>query len=105
MYQRDITHIISQRLQEPRRFVQVITGPRQVGKTTAIQQVLAQLQMPAHYAAADLPAPPAMEWIAQQWELARRTSNAQTPAVLVLEIRGAVTLDLTPHRGSLKPFY
>ncbi|MDP3722632.1 MAG: AAA family ATPase, partial [Candidatus Omnitrophota bacterium] len=85
MYKRTLTTIISKRLQEPRRFVQVITGPRQVGKTTAIQQVLEALSMPSHYAAADLPAPPATEWIAQQWELARMHGNAGAPAVLVLD--------------------
>src|SRR3989338_9963082 len=85
MYKRDITNVISKRLQEPRRFEQVITGPRQGGKTTAIQQVLAELQIPAHYAAADLPAPPATEWLAQQWELARRQCHAGAPAVLVLD--------------------
>ena len=85
MYKRDITSTLSRRLQEPRRFVQVITGPRQVGKTTAIQQVLAELNIPAHYAAADLPAPPATEWIAQQWELARMRCQAGAPAVLVLD--------------------
>ena len=31
-------------MQEKRRFIQVITGPRQVGKTTAIQQVLAEIK-------------------------------------------------------------
>ncbi|MBI4597633.1 MAG: ATP-binding protein [Candidatus Omnitrophica bacterium] len=85
MYKRDITKIISHRLGEPRRFVQVITGPRQVGKTTAIQQVLSELTMPSHYAAADLPAPPATEWIAQQWDRARMQCHAGAPAVLVLD--------------------
>lgn len=85
MYKRDITIVISKRLREPRRFVQVITGPRQVGKTTAIQQVLAELGIPSHYAAADLPAPPATEWIAQQWERARMRCQGGEPAVLVLD--------------------
>ena len=85
MYKRALTQIISKRLHEPRRFVQVITGPRQVGKTTAIHQVLAELQAPSHYAAADLPAPPATEWIAQQLELARMECRAGVPAVLVLD--------------------
>ncbi len=65
--------------------MQVITGPRQVGKTTAIQQVLREVDVPSHYAAADLPAPPAAEWITQQWQLARMQGSAQTPAVLVLD--------------------
>ena len=39
-FKRDITNTISARLREDRRFMQVIIGPRQVGKTTAIQQAL-----------------------------------------------------------------
>lgn len=60
-FKRDTTSIVTQRLAEKRRFIQVITGPRQVGKTTAIQQVLEDLHIPYHYAAADLPAPPLIE--------------------------------------------
>lgn len=85
MYKRAIVNILSKRLQEPRRFVQVITGPRQVGKTTAIQQVLVELAIPSHYAAADLPAPPATEWIAQQWDLARMKADVKSPVILVLD--------------------
>ena len=85
MYRRDITHLLQQRLHEPRRFMQVITGPRQVGKTTAIHQVLQTVGYPSHYAAADLPAPPETSWITQQWERARMLCTAHQPAVLVLD--------------------
>lgn len=85
MYQRAITKTIGKRLRERRRFLQVIVGPRQVGKTTAIQHVLATGRMPSHYAAADLPAPPPVEWIARQWDLARLKMPGRTPAVLVLD--------------------
>lgn len=85
MYTRATTRTITQRLRERRRFLQVIVGPRQVGKTTAIQQVLAAGRWPSHYAAADLPAPPPTEWIARQWELARTKAAGRTPSVLVLD--------------------
>jgi len=85
VFKRDITNTITRRLDEQRRFIQVITGPRQVGKTTAVQQVLEGITMPFHYAVADLPAPPPTEWIAQQWDLARMKSAGDTPAVLVLD--------------------
>lgn len=65
--------------------MQVITGPRQVGKTTAIQQVLQELAWPSHYAVADVPAPPETTWIATQWEAARKWCAAQAPAILVLD--------------------
>lgn len=39
-YQRPVAGTLLTRLREPRRFIQVLTGPRQVGKTTVAQQVL-----------------------------------------------------------------
>lgn len=71
LFKRDITEIINKRLYETRHFIQVISGPRQVGKTTAIEQVLQTIDIPYHYAQADLPAPPPIEWIGRQWDLAR----------------------------------
>ena len=84
-FKRDITSIIAKRLSEERHFIQVITGPRQVGKTTAIHQVLREIDIPYHYAAADLPAPPPTEWIAQQWDAGRRRLPNGTSAILVLD--------------------
>lgn len=85
IYKRDITNTIHKRLRENRRFIQVITGPRQVGKTTAIGQVLEGIDTPYHYAAADLPAPPPFEWIEQQWGLARLKQSNKSSVVLVLD--------------------
>ena len=49
-FKRDITFTITERLKEKRNFIQVISGPRQVGKTTAIQQVLEDMDASYHYA-------------------------------------------------------
>ncbi len=59
------------RLAEPRRFLQVVAGPRQVGKTTLVQQVLPTCGRPARYASADEPATRGADWLEQQWEAAR----------------------------------
>jgi len=85
MFKRDRTNIISERIKEERRFIQVIIGPRQVGKTTAIQQILGETRIPSHYAAADLPAPPDTQWITRQWDLARLKLQNQSSAILVLD--------------------
>jgi len=84
-FKRDITGTIKKRLLEKRQFIQVISGPRQVGKTTSIQQALETINAPFHYAAADLPAPPQQEWIEQQWGLARRKPRDHGEVVLVLD--------------------
>ncbi|MCK7531755.1 MAG: AAA family ATPase [Marinilabiliales bacterium] len=36
-----------------RNFIQVIAGPRQVGKTTLISQLLGRLEIPSKYISAD----------------------------------------------------
>lgn len=85
MYQRSMVKVIRERLAEKRRFIQVILGPRQVGKTTAIQQVIKGIKISSHYAAADLPAPPDTGWIARQWEMARLKTDGSKAVVLVLD--------------------
>ena len=85
MYTRNMTGIVNRRLAEKRHFIQVILGPRQVGKTTAIEQVIKNIKVPSHYAAADLPAPPDTGWIARQWEIIRIKAQTAKTAVLVLD--------------------
>ncbi|MCI0516110.1 ATP-binding protein [candidate division KSB1 bacterium] len=85
IFKRDIVDQLLSRMNAPRRFIQVMTGPRQVGKTTAVYQVLNAWSGLSHYATADLPAPPQPNWIGQQWELARLRSQAGEPVLLVLD--------------------
>jgi predicted AAA+ superfamily ATPase len=84
MYKRPIYHLLVKRLQEPRRFIQALLGPRQSGKTTLVQQVIRHLEMPAHYATADEPTLKDRIWIEQQWETARVKAKNKS-AVLVLD--------------------
>lgn len=83
-YRRPQFDLLSRRIAEPRRFIQVVAGPRQVGKTTLVQQVCDVCGLPAHYASADEPTLRGTEWIAQQWEIARMR-QADAGAVLVLD--------------------
>jgi predicted AAA+ superfamily ATPase len=71
------------RLREPRRYLQVVAGPRQVGKTTLVLQALERVRLPSRYASADEIAVRAGDWIATQWDLAR--AEAAGDAVLVLD--------------------
>ncbi len=70
-YQRPHAVVLAGRLAEPRRFIQVVAGPRQVGKTTLVQQVVAAAGLPVVFASADEPTLRGPAWIAQQWEAAR----------------------------------
>lgn len=75
---------LARRLREPRRFLQVVSGPRQVGKSTLVQQVVEELGVPVRYASADEPTLRGGEWIAQQWEAAR-LEGGRGGGVLVLD--------------------
>jgi predicted AAA+ superfamily ATPase len=66
--------------------VQVLAGPRQVGKTTLARQVMEGLKCPAHYVSADEPTLRDRTWIEQQWDLARLKARAdRAGALLVLD--------------------
>lgn len=86
-YVRPQSSIIAQRLAEPRRFIQVVAGPRQVGKTTLVQQVLERSKRPFHFASADEPTLRGTDWIEQQWEAARfeALTAGKRGSVLVLD--------------------
>jgi hypothetical protein len=85
LFKRDETKIILERLREKRQFIQIINGPRQVGKTTAIRQVLSDINVDSVYAAADLPAPPSVSWIEEKWETARVKIKNVPEVILVLD--------------------
>jgi len=85
MFKREIYSLLFNRLNEERRLIQVIAGPRQVGKTTLIQQVSQKLPVTTLYASADEPLLHAPTWITQQWQLARREARKDKEAVLILD--------------------
>jgi len=64
--------------------VQVLVGPRQVGKSTAAAQLAARLGWPSHVATADAPLPHPPEWIETQWRLARSQSGSSKRRVLLV---------------------
>ena len=70
-YVRAFAATLEARLREPRRFLQVVAGPRQVGKTTLVLQVLGAVGTPSAYVSADEPTLRDRAWIAQRWEEAR----------------------------------
>lgn len=84
-YRRPQAALLTERLEEPRRFLQVIAGPRQVGKSTLVQQVTGELGIPVRYVSADEPTLRGTDWISQQWEAARLEATGKAGAVLVLD--------------------
>ncbi len=87
MYERPQIKDLLARLTEPPRFIQILAGPRQVGKTTLIGQVEKKLGLGRmFYAAADLPAPPSADWIIQQWQRAQVFAAQQSAGYFVLAL-------------------
>src|SRR5437870_5076404 len=86
-YRRPQAAELARRLAEPRRFIQVVAGPRQVGKSTLVGQVLASAKLAHRVASADEPTLRHAEWIAQQWEAARLVAQeaGRQGAVLALD--------------------
>jgi predicted AAA+ superfamily ATPase len=75
VYERALLATLVERLLEPRRFLQVLVGPRQVGKTTLVGQALERLAVTPglsvhHVAADDVPAAGGA-WLDAAWQTAR----------------------------------
>jgi len=84
-FRRPQAAVLAERLAEPRRCLHVVAGPRQVGKSTLVQQVTGELSLPVRYASADEPTLRSPDWISQQWEAARLEATGKEGAVLVLD--------------------
>ena len=86
-YTRPQTGELVRRLREPRRFIQVLAGSRQVGKTTLAGQATTQSGLPARHVSADEPTLRDTQWIQQQWEAARSLADEADAegALLVLD--------------------
>lgn len=86
-YRRPVFDVVLARAREPRRLIQVLAGPRQVGKTTVARQVLEDAALPSHFASADDPAGRDLAWLRRHWEAARLAATAapDTGALLVLD--------------------
>jgi predicted AAA+ superfamily ATPase len=65
--------------------MQIILGPRQTGKTTAVLQALESLAKPYHFVSADDPVVVSTEWLRNEWEKAR-LMRKQTRKEIILAI-------------------
>lgn len=76
-YKREQIKDILSRIDEQRGKLQVIVGPRQVGKTTLMGQVLEECTLPYDSYSADDVTGVSADWLAQVWETARMKMLAQ----------------------------
>lgn len=86
-YTRPQAAALAARLREPRRHIQVVAGPRQVGKSTLVQHVAGRFAGPVISVSADVPALRDREWLVRQWQTARDAAREarRTGALLVVD--------------------
>lgn len=90
MFERSYLKLVKSRIEESRKFIQVIFGPRQVGKTTMINQLLPQLAIPNMNESADAISATNSAWLVQVWESARlrlKASGAKEFLLVIDEIQ------------------
>ena len=87
MYKRSEYQIIRKRLEEPRRFIQVVMGPRQVGKSTVVKQVLQDIDLPFLLFSADNVPASNSAWVSNCWAAVRsqKESKAYGSVILVID--------------------
>ncbi|MCQ2294588.1 MAG: AAA family ATPase [Bacteroidales bacterium] len=90
MIKRSQYKILKERIEEPRHFLQVLAGPRQVGKTTLVRQLMEDISMPHTFVTADAASSDDGAWISVQWESARAkllVSGAEEYLLVIDEIQ------------------
>ncbi len=87
MYKRLLYKPLLIRLKEPLKFIQVLMGPRQAGKTTLVQQLLPDLGMDYVFESADAVGSDSV-WLEQIWERARINAGSEKGRECLLIIDG-----------------
>ena len=90
MFKRAQFEVLVSRIAEPRSRIQVISGPRQVGKSTLIKQLFDEITIPCYHVTADDTESNETIWINQVWENARarmRADNTQDFLLIIDEVQ------------------
>ena len=87
MFKRKLVSQLAERLTEPRKFIQIVVGPRQTGKTTAVTQAFDEMNMTTHFVSADDPSLNSTEWLRNEWEQARALAKPGEALLVVDEIQ------------------
>ncbi len=90
MIERQHLQVVKSRIAERRKFIQVVVGPRQVGKTTMINQLLSKIEIPYLFESADAVTAGNMTWLSQIWESARikmKLSGSMTFLLVIDEVQ------------------
>jgi predicted AAA+ superfamily ATPase len=83
-YDRPLQSTLLTELSRPTPVIHVLTGPRQVGKTTIALRIQELVGLPTIYATADSPVPLDAAWIETQWRRAVVDGAAANASVLLI---------------------
>ena len=86
MYKRAEYLTIKNRLEEARKFIQVVMGPRQVGKSTVVKQVLQDLDVPYLLFSADNVPASNTAWVSNCWAAVRSLKESKGLECVILVI-------------------
>ncbi len=88
VFQRDLVNKLVSRMRETRRYIQVVSGPRQTGKTTSILQALDQLaDIPHHFIQAGSDTLSTRDWLRREWQNARSLAKDGVAILAIDEIQ------------------
>lgn len=93
MFKRAQCKELTLRISEQRDKIQVISGPRQVGKSTMVKQVLQETTIPHMLVSADNVDKANSAWIGEMWATARARMKASNAAEFLLVIDEVHKLD------------
>ena len=93
MYKRRQYRELESRLAEERGMIQVVSGPRQVGKSTMVRQVLENTSIPHMMVSADSVPKNNTAWIGEMWDTARARMKAGKHGEYLLVIDEVHKLD------------
>ena len=87
MYKRAEYQIIKNRLEGQRKFIQVVMGARQIGKSTVVKQVLKDISIPFQLFSADNVPATNSAWISNCWAAVRslKENNGWNCVILVID--------------------
>jgi predicted AAA+ superfamily ATPase len=85
MFRRKLSQVIEQRIAEERRFIQIVMGPRQTGKTTAVRQALKAADVPFVILDAGAVRGEPLARVRIEWEQARDLARREGGAVFFLD--------------------
>lgn len=93
MFKRQQASVLLSRISEPRRFIQVIAGARQVGKSTMVKQVANELTIPHLLTTAEDAPDKNPNWIRYVWQQARQSMRLNNYSEFLLVIDEIHKLD------------